>query len=185
MPLRTLTPGVKSLLQLIFGPTLPYEDQQVGQNDREWGGSDNSITPGVVPLMAKDFWALDYSSDAVADHVRWDFIHEMAHVWHEYHVRSNQSSFIWTALKHHKNYDPDAYKYDLAESSSLIYYNFEQQASIIADYWYVRVKGYPARYNTGSKTSADDYGSLITQVRTAGPPKDLAAYANRSDSRPL
>jgi hypothetical protein len=63
----------------------------------------------------------------------------------------------------------------------------EEQASIIADYWYVS-KGYSPKYNIGFKKSLADYQSFIMQVRTSGPPADsshTAEYARRPDSRPL
>ena len=64
---RSLTNGEKSLLRLIFEVTLPYDSMQVSRNDMEWGGSDNSITPGGTPFMAKSVWCADFSSASVSD----------------------------------------------------------------------------------------------------------------------
>jgi transposase len=74
-----------------------------------------------------------------------------------------------------------------ADSSSFNSYNFEQQASIVADYWYVS-NGKSPQYNTGSRKSLRDYQPFMTQVRSSGPPADQSynvKYANRPDSRPL
>jgi hypothetical protein len=186
---RKLTVGEKTLLRSVFGPTLPYDDQDLDINYEQYGGPDNSITFAIVPHMAAGIWSLDYSLSSVSDNARRTFIHEMGHVWNWYHGGSNIRSFIWTGLKmkvtgRHYN---DAYFYDLSESDRLSSYNFEEQASIIADYWYV-LKGYPPKYNTGSKKSVADYRPFILQVQTSGPPASAShtkAYAERPDSRPL
>jgi hypothetical protein len=190
MPLRKLTSGEKILLRSVFGPTLPYEDQDIDRNDEEYGGRDNSITFAIVPHMAIPIWALDYSSSTVPDDDKWTFVHEMAHVWNWYHGGSNMRSAIWTATKmwvNGRSYD-DAYFYDLSESTNLRSYNLEEQASIIADYWYV-LNGHFPKYNTGHKKySLVDYQPFIVQVLTSGPPADTsrdAKYARRSGSRPL
>jgi hypothetical protein len=186
---RKLTLGEKKLLRSVFGPTLPYDAQEIDINYEQYGGSNNSITFAIVPHMAYSIWALDYSSSSVSDDARRTFIHEMGHVWNWYHGGSNIRSFIWTGSKMvltGRDYG-DAYTYDLTESDRLGSYNFEEQASIIADYWYVS-KGYPPKYNIGTKKSVADYQPFILQVQTAGPPPDAhhtEVYANRPDSRPL
>ena len=67
LPTRSLTDGEKSLLRPIFEVTLPLEVMQVSRNDMEWGGADNSITPGDTPFMAKSVWSTDYSNSSVSD----------------------------------------------------------------------------------------------------------------------
>jgi hypothetical protein len=189
MPLRKLTGGEKLLLRSVFGPTLPYDDQDIDRNDKEYGGRTNSITFAVVPHMAPTIWALDYSAGTVSDGDKWIFIHEMGHVWNWYHGGSNMRSAIWIGIKDLFSGDSyeDAYNYDLSESTNLRSYNIEQQASIIADYWYV-VNGHSPKHNIGTRKTLADYQLFIDRVQTSGPPADQTAnvkYANRSDSRPL
>ena len=171
MPWRKLTTGEKLLLTSVFGPgTLPYDDQEITRNDEQYGGKDNSITPGNIPNMAISIWSLDYSSSSVSDDDRWTFIHEFGHAWSWYHGGHNILGFVGTWLHMTvtlRSYD-DAYYYDLSDSSNLMGYNLEQRASIIADFWYIS-KGYPPKYNNGSKKSLADYQPFIVQVRTSGP----------------
>jgi hypothetical protein len=184
MPDRRLTSGEKALLRPIYGATLPYDDQWIGRNDAEWGGRTNSITLATVPRMAVTIWALDYSASSVSNDDKWIFVHEMGHVWNWYHGGSNMRSGIWTWITQ-SDYE-DAYYYDLADGSRLRSFNFEAQASIIADYWFVSQSLSP-KYNTGSRKRLADYQPYIVQVQTSGPPAEPTnvKYANRSGSRPL
>ena len=98
-------------------------------------------------------------------------------------------SAIWIGIKDLFSGDSyeDAYDYNLSESARSRSYNVEQQASIIADYWFVS-KGLPPKHNIGRKKSLDEYQWHIAQVQTSGPPADQSdnvKYANRSTSRPL
>lgn len=203
MPTRKITSGEERLLRSIFGSTLPYSDLNVARNDAEYGGRTNSITFAIVPNMAPSIWAVDYSDKKLVpdDDDRWTFVHEMAHVWNWYHGGSNMRSAVWIGLKTvasnvfapigkgvrpSESYE-DAYAYDLSTHSDLRRYNIEQQASIVADAWYVSIGRAPQK-NTGTKNSAADYDPFIKQVRTSGPPEDLsrtAKYASRPGSRPL
>jgi hypothetical protein len=122
-----------------------------------------------------DFTAASYD-------IRWIFIHEMTHVWQTYHGNSN----AWCAIKiwwHYDNYE-DSYAYDLSARSHLGDFNMEQQASIVPDYWYVK-NGKTPKLNKGTLSKISDYEPFIREVQGSGPPRDLAKYANRADSRPL
>jgi hypothetical protein len=188
---RKLALREKRLLFEIFGETLPYEDQLVGRNDANWGGSKNSITMGNMPRMAKDKWAFDYGDpDSIYVGETYDFVHEMTHVWHWYHGGSNMRSGLWVwvmALASRSDYE-EFYQYDLSDHSKFTNYNFEAQASIVADYWNVK-RGKAPKYNRGTSKDVAAYQPFILQVRLAGPPSpdvsQTAAYANRPDSRPL
>jgi hypothetical protein len=185
MPIRKLTSGEKTLLKSVFGATtLPYDDQDIDWNSAEWGGRTNSITMGIVPHMAVTIWTPDFTG--APDNAKYQLVHEMAHVWHWYHGGSNIRSFLWTGLTHLTSY-ASAYYYDLADNDDITDFNFEQQAAIIADYWYV-TQGHPPQKNNGTKKSLADYQPFINQIQSSGPPQDLsqtAKYANRPDSRPL
>jgi len=181
-----LTDGEKALLRPIFGTTLPYDDQYIATNDEKYGGENNSITLAIVPHMAVNKWALDYSSSSNLN--TWTFIHEMTHVWYWYHGGSNMRSGIWTWVTH-SNYG-DAYFYDLSESASLKDYNFEAQCSIVADYWYVS-RGLSPRHNNGRNRTLAAYQPFIMQVQGSGAPapqgnKDFAEHwGSTSKYRPL
>ena len=199
MPVRKLTLGEKAFLQSIFAATLPYDDQDIDWNSDEWGGRNNSITIGIVPHVAVPIWSWDFSGASVPDSAKYIFVHEMAHVWHWYHGGSNIRSFLWTwitevalapipvpATGHLVTYD-SVYYYDLADNDDITDFNFEQQAAIVADYWYV-TKGHSPLKNKGTKKSLADYQPFINQIQLSGPPQDMShnvKYANRPDSRPL
>jgi hypothetical protein len=166
VPQRKLTAGEKALLRPIFINTLPYDDQFVARNDDQTGGPFNSFTPGFIPNMAISLWSLDYSTASSSD--KWVFIHEMTHVWQAFHGDNNiiNGIKIWAS---HSSYD-DAYYYDLTDNSKFRSYNMEQQASIVADYWYV-LNGVAPDYNTNrSAQGLNSYQPFINQLQTAGPP---------------
>jgi hypothetical protein len=89
----------------------------------------------------------------------------MTHVWQSYHGNNNLTSAIGLWL-HRDNYE-DAYYYDLTKSKKFSTYNFEQQASIVADYWYVSV-GRGPQYNIGTDEGLAAYRPFVTQVQSAG-----------------
>ena len=130
--------------------------------------------------MAVTIWALDYSATSVSDDDKWIFIHEMGHVWNWYHGGSNMRSAIWTWITEF-DYE-DAYKYDLADGSRLRSFNFEAQASIIADSWFVS-QGHSPKYNTGSRKHLADYQPYIVQVQTSGPPAEPKQCKIRQPTR--
>lgn len=169
--LRKLTPSeISLLLQPIFLGTLPYKALWIGTNDLEFGGLDNSITFSGRPLMAQSIWAPDYSAAPAA--YQWVFIHEFAHVFNWCHGGSNIRSGLWLgagALFTSKSYE-DYYPYDLSQFNSLDDYNFEQRASIIADYWYV-LMGKAPKHNTSSSNTLTRYRHFIAQVQNAGAPR--------------
>jgi hypothetical protein len=172
MPPRSITAGEYTLLNTIFGQTLPYDTLGVDTNDGNWGGAGNSITPWGTPYMSNQIWANDYSlptSDT------WTFVHEMTHVWQYYHGIDPVTGFaamLVTSLPAQiaTSFGVSAgYKYDLTSSNDFTAYNTEQQASIVADYWAVS-NGQNARECTISNPQASSYLGLIGQVRNSGPP---------------
>lgn len=181
---RQLTKGEKDMLQPVFAETLPYDKIIVGVNAMLWGGRDNSITPGIVPMFAVTVWRPDFS--VASDDDKWTFIHELTHVWQTYHGNNNVSCALKIYLSN-SNYD-DAYSYNLDDNGRLTGYNMEQQASIVADFWFM-TKGQTPKYNkeTSAEASAElrAYWPFIAQLKLSGPPRDLAKYARRADSRPL
>jgi hypothetical protein len=164
--IRLLTNGERNLLRPIFGETLPYNDQLLTVNDSELGGRTNSITTRYIPAMAVSIWTFDFSSAPADD--KWIFIHEMTHAWQWYHGRN----LIWNAVRiwgGYKDYE-EAYNYNLDDSDSLTGFNIEQQASIVADYWYVTL-GVVPQHNKGMRAELQAYLPYIMQLKASGPGK--------------
>jgi hypothetical protein len=160
---RYLTPGEKDLLRPIFGDTLDYERQMVDRNDINFGGEDNSFTPGYIPNMARPQWSFDYSLTFPTRAAV--FVHEMVHVWQFGHGGHNARNGVWLRLTH-RDYG-DAYKYDLDSSALLSNFNMEQQAAIIEDYYLVSRNRVPDN-NVGPRRLAQHYAPYVAQLKNAG-----------------
>lgn len=167
MPARFLTSGEMALLRPIFADTLPYNDQIIGDNSSEWGGYWNSITPHNIPRLAKPIWTYDFSRASFGD--RWIFIHEMTHAWQWYHGGNNVLSAAGLWMRYGSDYD-SAYDYNFDDGNSLFDFNFEQQACIVADYWYVS-NGLVPQNAKGMRADLRTYFPYISQLRAAGPPR--------------
>jgi hypothetical protein len=164
---RLLTAGEKKLLFEVFGYTLDYENQIVGRNDGEVGGPDNSFTPGYLPNMAPKLWSWDYSAEHAGRASV--FVHEMVHVWQSGHGRHNvlRGLYLWIKYDHILGDYDNSYNYDLDSSSSFNYFNMEQQAQIIQDYYLVS-KGFSPEKNDGTRKSLGDYLPFVAQLKSAG-----------------
>jgi len=165
---RMLKEAEKAILRPIFKNTLPYDDQQVAANTREWGGPDNSITPNYMPLFAMSIWRFDFSKASFAD--RWIFLHELTHAWQWYHGHNNVSAAICLFMKYGSDYDPDAYYYNFDDGASFFDFNFEQQASLVADYWYI-TQGRTPKYVKGMRAAKETYETYMSAVWNSGPPQ--------------
>jgi hypothetical protein len=182
---RLLTSAEKALLRPIFADTLDYDHQIVSRNDGETGGPDNSYTPGYLPNMAKTLWSWDYGlvhDDAVAA----VFVHEMVHVWQSGHGSHNllRGIYLWIRYDHITGDYGSSYNYDLDSSSSLSYFNMEQQAQIIQDYYRVS-KGLSPEpsYNVGTRKSLSDYQPYVDQLKSAGSFQGVGAGEDGQEAR--
>ncbi len=164
---RVLTTGEKQLLFPIFGDTIDYDQQVVARNDSHTGGEYNSFTPGYLPNMSPHLWSWDYS--AASDANAAVFVHEMVHVWQSGHGSHNilRGIYLWIKYDHITGDYDNSYKYDLDSSTSLGYFNMEQQAQIIEDYYRV-FKGLAPEKNDGTRKSVGDYLPYVAQLKTAG-----------------
>jgi hypothetical protein len=171
---RMLKIGEIAILRPLFRNTFPYEDQQVSANTREWGGHTNSITPNYLPLLAISLWRFDFSGASNSD--KWIFVHEMTHAWQWYHGRNNILSATLLAARY-KNYE-DAYDYNFDTAESFFDFNFEQQASLVADYWYITQNLVPQN-NKGMRADRETYERYMAEVWAAGAPK-RPPYRDRS-----
>jgi hypothetical protein len=183
---RPLTAGEKQLLFPIFGNTIDYNNQSVGQNFGNTGGEYNSFTPGYVPNMSTHIWSWDYSTASDADAAV--FVHEMVHVWQSGHGSHNilRGLYLWMRYDHITGDYDHAYDYNLDSSTSLGDFNMEQQAQIIQDYYRVS-KGRSPERNGGSRKSAGDYLPYVAQLKAAGPFRwpSVSSRVYSSLSRPL
>lgn len=93
-----------------------------------------AMAPNGELWFRKELYQPDFSSAAIdGQHT---FIHEMAHVW-----QRQQGMWVRTRGLFSKLVD---YTYRLDGKKLLKEYGMEQQASIIADYWYLKRFGYKA-----------------------------------------
>ena len=179
------------LLRSVFADTLSYGDQYVGRNDGEVGGPWNSYTPGYLPNMAVRLWSWDYSRESPVDAAV--FVHEMVHVWQSGHGSHNalRGLYLWIRYDHVTGDYDNSYNYDLDSSSSLSYFNMEQQAQIIQDYYRV-LKGRDVesrssdpgqKYNSGTRKSLSDYQPYVSQLQSAGPFQGVGACADGTEAR--
>jgi len=161
---RMLTPGEIKLLTPIFGNSLDYANQIVSINDTDTGGESNSFTPGYFPNMSRLIWSWDYSGTKIEDTAI--FVHEMTHVWQSGHGRNNVARAAYLYIRYKGDYEA-SYKYDLASSKSLNYYNMEQAAAIIEDYYLVSNNKNPSS-NIGTVNKLSDYAPFVAQLKSAG-----------------
>jgi hypothetical protein len=163
---RSLTKGEKNLLFSVYMDSLDLSDQDVGVNLLNIGGETNSFTPADTPYFSSTIWTNDFST-VTDDGDKWVFVHEFGHVW-QYAIGMNKAVQM-LAINDVYNGDYEAaYSYDLARNSNLSAFNMEQQASIIADFFFV-VNKLPPLKNVGKSTTLNDYMPYITQVRSRRP----------------
>lgn len=158
---RSLTGNEIKLLEGVFSDTLVYDDLEVGQNILQAGGEGNSITPFGTPYMSQKIWSTDYGT--APDSWQWVFVHEFAHVW-QYLTGLNKITAAVATWLVMDDYETEAYNYDLTKQKNLMGYNFESQASIIADYFYVSKKKLAPLHNIGSLKAEAHYIPFMTHV---------------------
>ncbi|MBH1928077.1 type IV secretion protein Rhs [Serratia rubidaea] len=132
---RPLTLGEVILARSIFGNSIIYNTVRVHCDSYLPFGlqaSHTAMAPNGELWFRKELYKPDFSvSPIISQHT---FIHELAHVWQYQHgmwVRS-RGLFSWIT----------DYTYRLDGKRRLKDYPMEQQASIIADYFYLKNWGY-------------------------------------------
>ncbi|CAI2066806.1 Uncharacterised protein [Serratia ficaria] len=131
---RALTPGEVNLARSVFGSSVFYGKVFVHCDSYLPFGLQNPLTamsPNGELYFRKALYRSDYANETLpsAQHL---FIHEMAHVWQYQRgmwVRT-RGLLSWTV----------SYQYRL-DKPLLSRYGMEQQASIIADYFYLKKFG--------------------------------------------
>ncbi len=164
---RPLTFGEVVLARTVYGNLINYSKVVVHCDSYLPFGlqsSDYGMTPNGELWFRSNLYRDDYSLERVS--LKHLFLHEMAHVWQ--HQRGmwvrTRGLFSWAV----------AYRYKL-DKSRLSDYGMEQQAAIIADYWYLKTQGINAffafrdRYYIGitDKTTLSAFKPII---KSAGLP---------------
>ena len=168
---RRITDGEDKMLRRIFREMLPYDRLTVEVNKRDLGGKANSITPSGVTYMSQLIYVDDFSK-APLD-AQWTFVHEHVHVWQYVHgalvALDAVGLWIWNVGSY-----ANAYSYKLDPETSFKNLNIEQQASCVADYFFVE-KGLQSKDNIGSNAGLEIYKAALSDFWSAGPPRKSIA----------
>ncbi len=129
---RALTPGEINLARSVFGSTIFYQSVLVHCDSYLPFGLQNQYTamsPNGELYFRRALYRPDFTVHHLAQHL---FIHEMAHVWqHQRGMLVRTRGLLSWAV---------SYQYRL-DRLLLREYSMEQQASIIADYFYLKKFG--------------------------------------------
>lgn len=132
---RPLTAGEISMAAAIFGDQLDYKkirviNRKFGIFSFKNGGRTFLNTVNISGTAYCD----DYSRQA--PHLKAFFIHELTHIW-QYQTRPLwlASNAIEEGLRYNFNYKTAAYTYKLDLRKKFTDYGYEQQASIIEDFF--------------------------------------------------
>ncbi|WP_034912045.1 hypothetical protein [Erwinia sp. 9145] len=127
---RPLTAGEKLLAMKIFGDAIHYQSVKIHNGSYlpfNMQSQDVAMTPNGEIYFREPHYMDDFSTSE-SRYIHW-FIHEMVHVLQHQlgmNVRT-RGAFSWAVN----------YKYTLPPDKILSEYGMEQQASIIADYFYL------------------------------------------------
>ena len=163
---RALTVGEINLARSVFGRSVFYEKVYVHCDSYLPFGlqaSRTAMAPNGEIWFRQALYKADFSTAAAGfQHV---FIHEMSHVW-------QHQKGMWVRIRGLLSWAAE-YKYRLDGKQLLHNYSMEQQASIIADYWFLKKYGYTiwlGAINNGvnfqgvtDKTIARKYGYALSQ----------------------
>ena len=164
---RPLTIGEIALARSVYGSFIDYSKVIVHCDSYLPFGLQSSkygMTPNGELWFRSALYSDNYAVEVAS--LKHLFLHEMAHVWQHQHgmwVRT-RGAFSWVV----------AYRYRL-DKPKLSDYGMEQQASIIADHWYLKTYGvnaffaYKDRFYIGitDKTTLSKFQLII---KSAGLP---------------
>ncbi|MBW7910839.1 MAG: Rhs element Vgr protein [Alphaproteobacteria bacterium] len=138
-PRRPLSAGETALARRVFGDAIDYA--RVTVTEGKFIGFQPYGT-AMAPdghLYMHGCYKDDYSCEA--DHWQGHFIHEMTHVWQQQNgVLNPVTEAMRLSVKFGFNYNA-AYDYKLEHGKDLLDYNMEQQASIVQDYFMLKICG--------------------------------------------
>jgi hypothetical protein len=132
--LRQLTIGEMSLIRSVFGDSINLSKVWIHCGSYlpfSLQDKYTAMTPNGELYFRRELYSTDYSTEElVLKHL---FIHEMAHVW-------QYQNGMWVKLRGSMSWAVD-YHYNFDGKKVLSDYSMEQQASIIADYYYLSTYG--------------------------------------------
>lgn len=136
---RPLTSGEVALAKSVFGDSVDYSTVKI--SDGKFVGfhpEGTAMAPNGNLYMYGCYHA-DYSQQSVMTQSL--FIHEMTHVWqYQNKILAPIAEAVKLNIKHKFNYTA-AYNYTLDGKKDLLDYNMEQQASIVQDYFMLKICG--------------------------------------------
>ena len=139
---RLLTPGEQAYAVSIFGNSIDYTRVRVHNTGFTIFQDDHTaVTPNGEVYFPAAVYRNDFSTDV--GNAGW-LIHELTHVWQYQH---GTNVIVQGIL--HRDYD---YGSLTGSNRSFASFHIEQQASIVADYFYLTHGARPIR---GSGTAAD------------------------------
>jgi hypothetical protein len=161
-PGRALTDGELAILRPIFGASIDYTVVRIlddkftpHQPQYTYMTPESSVyAPGVL-------WRDDFSVDP-DPYYRAVFVHELAHVW-QYQNGMDMVAAGFAAFASVQGEYQRAYPYTLTPTSDLLDFGMEQQASILEDWYLVRVHGY-APTKMQNQVAADERDALFAAV---------------------
>lgn len=129
---RVLASGEKTLLLQVFGSELNLDFVRVGEGSVGPVIHGRSMTPRFIPWFSPSGYAQDFSKLGADKHL---FIHEMTHV-----LQSQKGNYNWLDGPYYffaNLFDySKTYPYSNDDlGKPLYFFNFEQQADIVADYY--------------------------------------------------
>lgn len=139
---RKLTNGEIQLAQRLYRNSIDYYRIEIHDypSPTQFGvpmqtPNDRDIYTYTRPSQSDTVFKQDYSLEPVGSISRYDFIHELAHIWQNQNgVLVQKIAVIFENIRTGFNYQ-NAYPYDLDASKDLLDYSMEQQAAILEDYF--------------------------------------------------
>ncbi len=131
---RLLTIGEMSLVRSIFGSSINLSKVWIHCGSYLPFSLQNkytAMTPNGELYFRSELYSQDYSTEEPA--LKHLFIHEMTHVW-------QYQNGMWVKLRGSMSWAVD-YHYHFDRKKVLSDYSMEQQASIVADYYYLSTYG--------------------------------------------
>lgn len=151
--LRLMTPGEIAMARHIFGECIVYSRVWIHCDSYFPFGlqsTEYAMSPNGELWYRKEKYHPDFSRANVSLADKHTFIHELGHVWQHQHGQ-------WVRMRGLVSWAAD-YDYTL-DKETLTDYSLEQQASIIADYWLLRVYGFDSWhvFQSGLKKNEGKY----------------------------
>jgi hypothetical protein len=136
---RGLTAAEVALLRPIYQDGIDYPTVRVIHDQfAPFEHPDRYVTPEGSIYAPGTLWHDDFAAPTVDAYTQAAFVHEMAHVW-QFQNGMNMLVELIAALAANRGDYTHAYWYTLRPDTDLLDYGMEQQASILEDWFLVRV----------------------------------------------